>query len=105
MKELAWFASDRKNTTSAWLDSVVIVNQEGVFPSIASIRGLEERVPVVEVGPPQIYRWICEDGFGEQADIFRYERYHPVFPQPCACILFIATLSYVSVRSPANSMR
>ena len=49
MKQLAWFTSDRKNTTSAWLNSVVIVNQEGIFPSIASIRGLEERVPVVEV--------------------------------------------------------
>ena len=46
MKQLARFTSDRKNTTSAWLNSVVIVNQEGIFPSIASIRGLEERVPV-----------------------------------------------------------
>ena len=49
MKQLARFTSDRKNTTSAWLNSVVIVNQEGIFPSIASIRGLEGRVPVVEV--------------------------------------------------------
>ena len=49
MKELTQFAFDRKNTASAWLDRVVIIHRGGILPDIASIRGLEERVPVVGV--------------------------------------------------------
>ena len=49
MEELTWFASDRKNTTSAWLHRVVILNWQGKFPSTASIRKLLEYVPVVDV--------------------------------------------------------
>ena len=49
MEELMFFASDRKNTTSAWLHHVVIANPRGNFPSIASISALEEYVPVVDV--------------------------------------------------------
>ena len=49
MKELTQFAFDRKNTTSAWLDRVVIIHRGGILPNIASIRGLEEHVPVVDV--------------------------------------------------------
>jgi len=49
MEELTRFASDRKSTTSVWLDRVVIVQSEGKFPSAELIRGLEEHVPVVEV--------------------------------------------------------
>ena len=48
MKELIQFASDRKNTASAWLHRVVIIHQDGILPDIASIRGLEEHVPVVD---------------------------------------------------------
>ena len=49
MGELAQFASDRKSTASAWLHRVVIVHRDGTFPSITSIRKLEEHVPVVNV--------------------------------------------------------
>lgn len=49
MKEPAQFAFDRKNTTSAWLDRVVIIHRGGILPNIASIRGLEEHAPVVDV--------------------------------------------------------
>ena len=49
MEELTRFASDRKNTASAWLHCVVIVHWEGKFPSIASIRKLQQHVPVVDV--------------------------------------------------------
>ena len=49
MEELRRFSSDRKNTTSAWLHSVVILHREGKFPSIGSIRKLGEHVPVVDV--------------------------------------------------------
>jgi len=49
MERLARFASDRKNTASAWLHRVVIVHWEGKFPSVTSIRELEEHVPVVDV--------------------------------------------------------
>ena len=49
MEELARFASDRKNTTSAWLHRVVVAHGGGTLPSIASIRRLEEHVPVVDV--------------------------------------------------------
>ena len=49
MKELAQFASGRKTTTSAWLHRVVIVHRDGNFPTAASIRGLEEHVPIVDV--------------------------------------------------------
>ena len=49
MEELTWFASDRKDTASAWLHRVAIVHQGGELPSAASIRGLERHVSVVEV--------------------------------------------------------
>ena len=48
MEELTRFASDRKNTTSAWLHRVVIIHRDGIFPNIASIRKLEVHVPVVD---------------------------------------------------------
>ena len=49
MKELTRFASDRKSTTSVVLHRVVIFHREGKFPSTASIRELEDYVPVVDV--------------------------------------------------------
>jgi len=49
MEELMRFASDRKNTSSAWLHHVVIVHWEGKFPNVASIHKLKEHVPVVDV--------------------------------------------------------
>ena len=49
MEGLIRFASDRKNTTSAWICHVVIADPEGEFPSDASIKALEECVPVVDV--------------------------------------------------------
>ena len=48
MEELTRFASNRKNTTSARLYHVVIVDSGGKFPSAASIDALEEHVPVVD---------------------------------------------------------
>jgi len=49
MEELTRFASNRKNTVSAWLHRVVIVHRDGEFPSAASIRGLERHVSIVDV--------------------------------------------------------
>jgi len=49
MEDLTRFASDRKSTTSAWLHRVVIINQDGDFPSAPSIRGLGNHVAVVDV--------------------------------------------------------
>ena len=49
MEELMRFASDRKNTTLARLHCVAIVHPEGKSPGIASIRKLEDHVPVVDV--------------------------------------------------------
>ena len=49
MEELTRYASDRKGTTSAQLRRVTIINSGGVFPSVASIRKLEEHVPVVDL--------------------------------------------------------
>ena len=49
MKQLTQFAFDRKNTTSARLHRVVITHRDGILPSMASIRYLEEHVPIVEV--------------------------------------------------------
>ena len=49
MEKLARYASERKGTSSARLHQVVIVNSDGVFPDIASIRKLGRRVPVVDV--------------------------------------------------------
>ena len=49
MGKLARYASNRKGTTSAWLHQVVIINSDGIFPSMTSIRGLMKHVPVVEV--------------------------------------------------------
>ena len=48
MKELAQFASDRRNTMSAWLHRVVILHSDG-FPGADSIRALGRHVPVVDV--------------------------------------------------------
>ena len=48
--ELAQFAFNRKNTTSAPLHRVVILNSSnGQLPSVASVERLRKRVPVVEV--------------------------------------------------------
>jgi hypothetical protein len=47
--ELTRFASSRKNTTSAWLHHIVIVNSRGNFPSVTSIDALKGCVPVVDV--------------------------------------------------------
>ena len=49
MEKLTRYASDRRGTTSAWLHQVVIVNSDGILPSVSSIRKLEEHVPVVDV--------------------------------------------------------
>ena len=49
MDELTRFASDRKNTASAWLCHVLIVQWDGKFPSAASIRRLRNGVATVEV--------------------------------------------------------
>jgi len=40
MEELVRFASDRKNTTSAWLHRILIVHQNGKLPSASSIHKL-----------------------------------------------------------------
>jgi len=50
MEELTQFASNRRNTTSAWLRSVVISDSRGMFPSVASIHELGINVPDVKVG-------------------------------------------------------
>jgi len=49
MDELMRFASNRRNTTSARLHRVVIVNSKGKLPSIASVDALGKHVPVVDV--------------------------------------------------------
>jgi hypothetical protein len=49
MEELTRFASDRKDTTSARLHCVAILDRKGKFPSIGLIRELEEHVPIVDV--------------------------------------------------------
>ena len=49
MKELARFASDRKRTASAWLHRVLIIHQDGKFPSGASIRALRASVAIVDI--------------------------------------------------------
>ena len=49
MEELVRYASKRKDTTSAPLHQVVILNSDGVFPKIASIRRLGKLVPVLDV--------------------------------------------------------
>ena len=48
MEELVRFASNRKNTTSAWLYRVFIAHS-GEFPGIDPIRALGKYVPVVDV--------------------------------------------------------
>lgn len=48
MKDLTQFASNRKKTALAWLHRVVVVHSDGILPSVASIRGLEEHIPVVD---------------------------------------------------------
>ena len=49
MNELTRFTSERKNTTSARLHHVVIIDRYGDFPSATSIRELGRHVPVVDV--------------------------------------------------------
>ena len=49
MEELIWFAYDRKKTTSTWLHHVLFVDQDGEFPSAASIHRLERIVTIVDV--------------------------------------------------------
>ena len=49
MGKLIQFVSNRKNTTSAWLRRIVIVNSRGNFPTISSIEALGEHVPIVNV--------------------------------------------------------
>ena len=49
MEELIRFASDRKKTASAWLHRVLFVDQDGEFPSAASIHRLERIVTIVDV--------------------------------------------------------
>jgi len=49
MEELKRFASDRKNTTSARLHHVIIVDSGGKFPSTGSIDWLKEHIPTVDV--------------------------------------------------------
>ena len=49
MEKLTQFASDRVNTTSARLHHVVIVHENGRFPSAASVHALGKHVPVVDV--------------------------------------------------------
>ena len=48
MDELVRFASNRKNTTSARLHRVVIVNSRGILPRFALLEELGKHVPVVE---------------------------------------------------------
>jgi hypothetical protein len=49
MEALTRFASDRKNTTSAWLRRVVIVDSRGKLPTEASIDALGKHVPDVDI--------------------------------------------------------
>jgi len=49
MGALTRYAADRKNTTSAPLHRVVIVNSKGTLPGVASIGALGAHVPVVDV--------------------------------------------------------
>lgn len=49
MKRLTRFASDRKNTASAWLHRVVIVDSSGELPKVALIHTLESHIAVVDV--------------------------------------------------------
>jgi len=49
MKELSRFASDRKNTTSAWLHRILIVHQDGIFPSAASLHSLRGHIRIVDL--------------------------------------------------------
>ena len=48
MEELTRFASNRKDTTSAWLYRVVIVSSNGNLPSVTSIDALGDHVPAVD---------------------------------------------------------
>ena len=49
MEGLAQFASNRKETPLAGLHRVVIIHRDGIFPSAASIRTMQNVVPVVDV--------------------------------------------------------
>ena len=49
MEKLTRFSSNRKNTTSAWLRRVVIVDSQGNIPSVGSVEGLRKYVPIVDV--------------------------------------------------------
>jgi hypothetical protein len=75
MEELMRFASDRKNTTLVRLHCVVILHPEGKSPGIASIRKLEDHVPVVDVQiATKIPTEMTEAWFGEQVDISSVSR-------------------------------
>ena len=56
MEELAQFAVNRKASTLTWLHRVVIVDQDGGFPTAASISKLEEHVPIVDVRFDTMFR-------------------------------------------------
>ena len=49
MEALTKFASNRKNTTSAWLHRVVIVDSKENLPTTASINALGKHVPDVDI--------------------------------------------------------
>jgi hypothetical protein len=49
MEELTQFASNRKESSSAQLRRVVIVDSKGNLPSVSSIEELEKHVPIVDV--------------------------------------------------------
>ena len=49
MEELMRFASGRRNTSSAWLHRMVIVDSRGNLPNVGSLDALEKYVPVVDV--------------------------------------------------------
>jgi len=48
MEALTRFASKRKNTASAWLHRIVIVNSKGNLPRVALIDALGKHVPIVD---------------------------------------------------------
>lgn len=48
MMSLEDFASNRRSTTSTWLNRVLIVQSDGIFPSPDSVRRLREWVTVVD---------------------------------------------------------
>ena len=49
MEKLTQFALDRARTASARLHHVVIVHEDGRFPTAASVHALEKHVPIVDI--------------------------------------------------------